>query len=330
MASLQPRRIPNVVFGLCLFWGGVLSAFFWTSGFKFSFLVPWLGAIAVGIWAAKSRTIEYRKQLLEKLKYRHSENLPITDRAAFRNTDRGMISTIGPIPFTVSPLERADAYSFADLQLHAPGELNGQTESLFGRFLGPTARHRYPAHTALFDALSLIHLHPSNLKTPAGIDRHGSRNLLMHSLLVFGLMAHRASTHVYLTSFAKRKVDENFKLNEDDPLIPILALAHDLGKIRKMVLGSNGKATELLPGHEAQAARELAQMPEFWDSRITPEDRYVLQGVLAYSGKASDAPIQRQTKAKEAVVTSDRLYALMGLLGECDRLAGQIELGGSY
>lgn len=330
MASLPPRRIPNVVFGLCLFWGGVLSAFFWTKGFKFSFLLPWLGAMAVGVWAAKSRTIEYRKQILDRLKYRHSENLPITDRAAFRYTERGLISSLGPIPFPMPLLPRADAYSFADLQLHAPGELNGLTETLFGRFLGPTARDRYPAHTALFDALALVHLHPSNLKTPAGVHRHGGRSLLTHSLLVFGLMAHRASTHTYLTSFSKRKVDENFKLDEADPLIPILALAHDLGKIRKMVVGPDGKATELLPGHEAQAARDLAQIPEFWDSRITAEERYVLQGVLAFSAKASDAPVQRQTKAKEAVVTSDRLYALMGLLGSCDRMASNIEFGASY
>lgn len=330
MATLPPRRIPNVVFGLCLFWGGVLSAFFWTTGFKFSFLLPWAAALAVGVWVAQSRSDEYKKLILDRLKYRHDAKLPVSDRGAFFNTDRGVVSSLGPIPFHEAPLPRADTYSFADLQLHAPGELNGIAETLMGRYLGQTARERYPAHTALFDALAMVHLHPANLKTPAGIDRHGDRSLLMHSLLVFALMSHRVDGYVYMPGQSKRKVDDNFKLDPADPLIPVLALAHDLGKIRKMVVGSNGKASELLPGHEAQSSRDLSQLPEFWDARITPEERHILQSVLAYSARTADAPIQRQTKAKQGVVTSDRMYALMGLQGECDRLAAKIELGGIY
>lgn len=330
MAALAPRRVPNVVFGLCLFWGGVLSAFFWMQGFKFSFLLPWTGALFAGAWAARSHSLEYHQKILDRLRYRRDANLPVSDMAAFLNSNNGLTSSLGPAPIHVAPLPRAESYSFADLQLHAPGELTNQMTSLFGRFLSESARDRYPAHTVLFDALALVHLHPANVNTPAGIDRHGGRSVLMHSLLLFGLMSHRVDGYVYMLTHSKRKLDDDFKIDPSDPLIPLLALAHDIGKIRSMVLDASGKAVHLKPGHDAQSSRDLAQMPEFWDLGIPQEDRYILQMALALSGKAADAPIQRQTKAKEATVTSDRLYALMGLLAECDRLATWIEMGGSY
>ena len=332
MATLAPRRIPNVVLGLSLFWGGVLSAFFWTNGFNFKFLLPWSVAICAGVWVAHERSKDFKRQILARLKYRENARLPVADRGAFLNSDKGVFSTLGPIPFHELPLPRLQSYSFADLLLHCPPELlkDNAFVRISGKFLNQSAREKNGAHLAVFDALAMTMLHPANVKVPAGIDRHGGRSLLSHSLLVAGLMFQRAPAYVYMPTHGMAAIDINFKLDALDPLIPIVAMAHDLGKIRKMVLDDSGKATALLPGHGQQASRDIAALQEFWSAQISIEDRRIIQWILAYSGRVANTPIQRAKGEGVAVVTSDRLHALMGLLGECDRLAGAIEMGGAY
>ena len=331
MASLAPRRIPNVVFGLTLFWGGVLSAFFWTSGFNFAFVLPWAGAIMAGAWVAQAKSNEFRQAILARLRYRQDLQLPATDRNAFKNSDRGVVSSLGPIPFHLQPLARLESYQFSDLLFHAPAELlaNDGLSRILGKFLGPKARAANPALASVFDALALTHLHQDNLRTPAGIDRHGDRSLLTHSLLVTALMAHRANAFVYLPR-GVNAIDPEFKLDPLDPLIPVLGMSHDIGKVRTMRYGTDGKAVSLDPGHESQCARDLALMPEFWSPEIDSETRRIIQMVLAYSGRTDDTPIQKITRDGHHVVTSDRLHALQGLLAECDRLASSIEMGAGY
>lgn len=332
MATLAPRRIPNVVFGLTLFYGGLLSAFFWTSGFNFGFLLPWLGSILVGALVAGSRSDEYKKKILSRLKYREDVALPVSDRNAFKSTERGVVSTLGPVPFSSQPLSRAESYTFSELKDHCPAELrDGDTFArLFGKILGPSARAKNPAHVALFDAIAATMLHPDNLKIPAGIDRHGGRSLLTHSLLVCSLMIQRASAHVYMPSHMVSAIDITFKLDPTDPLIPIVAMVHDLGKIRMMILDQDGKAVTLLPGHDAQAARDMSRLPEWWGEGISVEDRRILQTLLAFYGNVGKLPVQRPVSDTQFVATSDRLHALVALLSECDRLASHIEMGGTY
>lgn len=332
MATFKPGRVPAVVIGLCLFWGGVLSAFFWTSGFNFYFLAPWLSAILVGAWVAEVNSAELRGGILEALKYRTEQSLAITDRNAFGCQEGGLVSSLGPVPVQCSPLPRLRKYRFDDLKGHCPPELAGAEvfESLLGRFLSEEARERYPAHTACFDALAMTLLEPSNLKTPAGIDRHKDRSLLMHSLLVLGLMSHRVPTHVYVPGHGRRAIDINFKLDPTDPLIPLLAMSHDLGKIRKIVFDAADQPEALAAGHVAQSAKEVSKLPELWRSDFVREDRETLMAILFFSDKASKLPVQKMAARGPAVVTSDRLQALFNLCGECDRLASAIESGVPY
>jgi hypothetical protein len=294
--------------------------------------LPWVAAIFFGIWLGHEKSKGFIADRLKGLKFHDKNGLPTTDRNAFLNTQRGVFSTLGPLPFKVHPLPRLERYSFTDLQEHCPPELaqSGDLAKLYGRFLGPTARQKHGAHVDLFDALAMTLLHPDNLPTPAGIDRHAGRSLLMHTLLVGGLMFQRVQTHVYIPSrgFSAENID--FALDRNDPLIPILALAHDIGKIRKIVIDSSGRALSLLPKHNAQAARDVAQIAEFWSEEISPEDRYIIQTVLSYSGNTANMPIEKTSNDALSLVTSDRLHALSGLLAECDRIAGSIEMGGRY
>ena len=331
MTVFSPARVPAVVFGLCLFWGGVLAAFFWTTGFNFLFLLPWIAAILVGAWVAQVRSDEVRKAALSKLRYSR-QALPVSHSEAFRNEAWGVVSSLGPVPLHQLPLQRLQSYTFDDLKAHCPVEL--QQGDLFERLIGPhlgqTARQRHGQHLAVFDALACVMLHPHCLPTPAGVDMHGGRSLLTHTLLVFALMAQRVYSYIYMPGHGRLAIDINFKLDPLDPLIPIVAMTHDLGKIRKMVCPEGSGRLILLPGHDSQAARDMAQVLELWAPEIDPEDRRIVLTLLAYYGRVADMPVRKMKAGERPVVTSDRMHALVGLLAECDRLASAIELGAAY
>jgi hypothetical protein len=97
-----------------------------------------------------------------------------------------------------------------------------------------------------------------------------------------------------------------------------------------MVLDDSGKAISLLPGHDGQSARDMAQITEFWSNQISVEERRIIQWALVYTGRWADCPVKKMKVDGQAIVTSDRLHAIMGLLSECDRLAGSIEMGTAY
>lgn len=331
MAAIGPRRIPNVVAGLTLFWAGVLSVLYPDDAFNFPFLVPWAAALFAGIYAAGVASDEWRENHLKRLKYRFDLKLPVEDPRAFENAERGVRSSLGPPPFAFHPLPRHPEYAYSVLRAHSPPELAGTDilDRMLGKHLGKTARAKRPAHAALFDAIAQTLLAPEHVATPAGIDRHGGRSLVTHTLLVTALMMHRAPAYFYIPH-GFSPVDPDFKLDPLDPLIPLIGMAHDLGKIRCMTYSEDGVAVSLKRGHEAMALRELALMPEYWDATFNGEERWILQIALAYAGNVDQAPIQPGKREGEFVVTSDRLHALMGLLGECDRLASSIEMGASY
>lgn len=337
MPALAPRRIPNVVIGLSLFWSGIVSAFLWTEGFNFSFVVPWFLSILMGIWLSQYRSEAYKNEILTRLNYREKEKLPITDRYAFESKKQGVICSIGPLPFQYPPLERVEAYTINDLKEHCPPELaNGILDTMIGDYLRPGRTTEN--HIALFNALVKTLLHPEHVKIPAGIDRHGKRSLITHSLLVCGLMIHRAPGFVYKTG-SLAPIDRNFKLNPLDPLLPIIGLAHDIGKLRSFNFDKDGRPISLRPDHDAHSARMVALLPEFWSPSFDITERSIMQAALAYFHKLSSVPIQKTIETKylkksedkaPPTVTSDRLYAILTLLKECDRLASTIELGQTY
>lgn len=331
MSAVASRRIPNVVFGLTFFWAGISSAFFWQTGFSFSFLAPWALSLITGVALAQSSSGIYKKQVLATLKYREKAKKPVSDRSAFLNSERGILSSLGPVPFQYPPLPSTHAYAFSDLKKHSPKELAADNglENVLGKFLSTKGREDYAPYVAIFDAIARIYLHPLHINLPAGISRHGDRTLITHSILVCALMMHRAAEYTYRTG-SLSPIDPNFKLDRHDPLIPIIGFCHDIGKIRTLIFDTEGKATGFKPGHDLHSARLLAMLPEFWDERINSEERRVLQATLAYDHHMSAIPVQKNERARNPIVTSDRLHALLGLLSESDRLASEIEMGATY
>jgi hypothetical protein len=77
----------------------------------------------------------------------------------------------------------------------------------------------------------------------------------------------------------------------------------------------------------------MATFPEYWDESISPEDRLILQNVLAYYHHQIEIPVEKflnENGKGVAQAISDRQHALLELLIRCDKTAGGLEFGKNY
>jgi hypothetical protein len=312
---IRPKEIPVGACKITLFWS-IAFLYLYFGYFDGSATLRQLLVIATSILfsvALVSLIIIHDRKRIEK-------------KIASR-TIRGMTCTIGAIPLHFPSLPKS-------VDLPSPELYPPETENK--SFLLETKAKIPAEYWGLLEAvLKTLYAH---LQTPAApllckkrgewvkndSDRHGGRSLLMHSILVADLMCEFAKSYKYeaprindVTLF--RPLDPKFTLYHDDPLIPIIGLAHDLGKIECMIW-EDGKPTKMNDGHDYKGAQILSRMTEFWDPRIDAESRRILQSILAHYHHIQDIPMER-----DGSPTSDRLHALLELLVKCDRLASSIE-----
>ncbi|OLP04509.1 hypothetical protein [Rhodoferax antarcticus] len=325
--KISEKRIPNVVVGLTLFWLGIAQAFFWNEPFNIHFIPMWLGSIFVGIFMAKSSSDEFRDLILRRLKYNYELKLPVGDRRAFSNQDRGVVSSLGGVPFFRQAMPCVEQIEKNDLLVHSPPELKPEHfDRLFSDVFSKSGPNT--GLERLADRTVRTLCYSKHIKHPAGVDRHGGRSLLTHTLLVTALMLHQAKAYTY---DPKRHTpnNPNFKLDPKDPLIPALGFLHDIGKLVKFIVNSNTNAVTIHADHSSESARIASDFPEYWDMDISCEDRLLLQDAISYSWQLNALPIKKSTMARPRP-SSDRLYALVDLLSSCDVLASSIEMGAGY
>src|SRR5690606_23279088 len=120
-------------------------------------------------------------------------------------------------------------------------------------------------------------------------------------------------------------------LNANDPIIPIIALAHDIGKLIAYQVDKNGcivhnkeEESNTLDDddgrvmHDMLAPRALALMPEFW--RIDHRDRLAINMALAHYHHPSAFPLDRYQR-----LLDERAAAVMALLIDADRAVSAAE-----
>lgn len=114
-------------------------------------------------------------------------------------------------------------------------------------------------------------------------------------------------------------------LNSADPIIPIVALAHDIGKIEAYKIDDQGNIIENREEesntlddddgrvlHDMLAPRALALMPEFW--KIDHRDRLAINMALAHYHHPSAFPLDRYER-----LLDERAASVMALLIDADR-----------
>jgi len=129
---------------------------------------------------------------------------------------------------------------------------------------------RHPAYASAFKAVFRLMEEIPNLPASPVKVGHGGVTLLQHSASVIEVMAELVPKWRY-TGHKNRKGEVTFPLIDthreyhafapDDPLLPLAALAHDIGKLACYKLQMDGSVVELFDSHAIQGAKILRGIP---------------------------------------------------------------------
>lgn len=233
---------------------------------------------------------------------------------------RNLTTTMGAIP--ISATEPARGAVIPVLSKH--GEV-GEKVGAWLRAMGRIS----PAHAKLFEALLRVLNHDPQLPATHVPGGHGGKSLLQHSLLVTQAMLEMAPSWSY--EGQKNKKEEvviglrnpAYVFNSSDPILGIVALAHDLGKIECYIKDGAGKVVDSRHAHDVVSGRMIARMPEFW--LLSKEDRDAIILAISHYHHPQDLPMHEDGRAID-----DRTIAVLELLIKADKAAGKIESGTTY
>ena len=144
---------------------------------------------------------------------------------------------------------------------------------------------------------------------------HGNTTLIEHSMQVCMHGLELAHGFVYqgirgeYNKIAKR--NDSFELPASDPMIPLICLAHDMGKLITFKRGESGKVIRVQGLHGQVGARALAQ--SHFIKTLSMEDQSALIKVLQFYHHPLDFTLDMDAK-----IESDRQAALMMLLIKAD------------
>lgn len=226
---------------------------------------------------------------------------------------RGASSTIGAIPVAQEPKR---------------GKVKAST--LSSRFPWWDAyRARHPAHADAFRAILAVMA--SNPKLPASPvpGGHGGATLIEHSFNVVDTLMQMAPKWVYRGHRNKKgeivfplldatRSESGFRFAQDDPILPLTALAHDIGKLScYRMVGDDGQVIEVRKNHDVEGAKLLRAIPEVMD--LPWKDKVALLTACEYYHHLGAIPY--------STWIDDRARALVELLIAADIATGRREGG---
>lgn len=301
MALQKKNALLRSHLAVLLFW--FIALFLFTSGFNLKLLAGSMSyaviimvggfVIGVSIWAAMD--MSRRDSLLNK-NGAHSV--------------RGALVSIGDPPIAREP---------------ARGKAS--TSLLASRFpwWGSYSKN-HPAHAEAFVAvLAVMNVTPRLPASPV-LGGHGGATLIDHSLNVVDTMMQMAPKWSYRGHKNKRgeisfplldNTKVEFRFPSGDPIVPLAAFAHDIGKMSCYKLNPDGSVREVRKNHDIEGAKIMRSLPEImalsWKDRmaiLTACEFYHHIGALPYS-----------------TWIDDRARALIELLIAADIATGQREGG---
>lgn len=163
---------------------------------------------------------------------------------------------------------------------------------------------------------------------------HGGHTLLEHSYSVAAMALQVAKTWSFEDAVEQwnrsertrgtfRKIGKkngSYVFRKSDELVPIIALAHDLGKIKTFKRKADGAWYTAREDHDSLSAQMLMRIPEFW--KLPRRERRIT--LLVVSTYHRDAELRRHI---DHVGYEDRIFALLQLLIVADKAAGMLEEG---
>ena len=239
----------------------------------------------------------------------------------------GVTSSIGPVPILAPPARRAKAKECFPIESERVKQWIEANKVAHPEYV--------TLFMAIWQTLSAHKTHPASHRKGG----HGGRTLAQHCMAVADTALELAPGWSYEGVYIKRpgkspkliiaKRNANYVFDPLDPIIPVMALAHDLGKIEAYKVQADGTVLTSETGsmqddagvmHDALGARILARISEFWE--LPPKDTEALTTVIAHYHHPSDFPVD-----KDGLSVDDRKTALMEFLILADKATGQRESG---
>ena len=240
-------------------------------------------------------------------------------RGTEKGNQRGLFSSLGPPPLLKPPPAQAKNIPS---KLPYPPDINDRfLDQWFAKY-----ETSHPSHVALMKALLRVYAHDLSLPATHIAGGHGGRTLMTHSLLVCGLMLRLAETWGYsgLRGKSGRLVlalrDPGYVFTPNDPMVGIVALAHDIGKIECYIKDSKGQVVDSKFEHDQVGGRMLGRMDEVWN--LPDTDRQLLTSVVSFYHRPQELPL-----ANGGLACDDRTIAVMELLIRADATASRLENG---
>ncbi len=235
---------------------------------------------------------------------------------------RGLRCTIGEVPLPMPEPARSEA-----LPSISPVTVPDIPADFVDNWLDEYAAE-YPQHAALFKALLRVLNHRPDLPATHVAGGHGGRTLLQHSMLTSWVITEVSRTWSYdgLRDRTGKRIllplrDPEYRFNPHDPMVAIIGLAHDIGKIESFVYTDGGDVVGIGAEHDLTGSRMIARMPETW--AIPAMDRDAMLLAIAHYHHPVDLPLV--PAQRKAVARDDRTIALMELLIRADFTVTSIE-----
>lgn len=232
----------------------------------------------------------------------------------------GMLCTLGGMPIPVHPAMR-------QVQGALPDWFLAETEH--GHVLvdwAKRSREKHPQHADALMALLRVFCSYRTLPASHVPGGHGGKSLVDHTMRVAARMLSEAPKFRYeglVTRYGREPWgDAAFAFDPSDPMIPLVGVAHDIGKLQTFVTDQSGKIVSAAPKHDLVGSRMLATMDEI--KALPIEDQAALHMAVSHYHHPSDYPLDVQGR-----IGSDRSVALMMLLIKADKWSGKEEAGQS-
>lgn len=185
---------------------------------------------------------------------------------------------------------------------------------------------KHPAHAKAFRAVLAVMEATPKLPAAPVAGGHGGATLIEHSLNVVEMLMKMAPAWSYKGH--KNKKGEiafplldttrvEFRFAKDDPILPLAAFAHDIGKVVCYQLNKDGSVTEVRKNHDIEGARLLRSLPEIME--LPWADQVALLISCEYYHHIGSIPY--------STWIDDRARALIELLIAADIATGQKEGG---
>lgn len=232
-------------------------------------------------------------------------------------------------------LAKSGAHSFRGANVSI-GDPPVAREPVRGKPSGPSLASRFPwwgaysknhpAEAKAFMAiLSVMHATPRLPASPV-TGGHGGATLIEHSFNVVDTMMQMAPKWSYRGHRNKRgeiafplldNTIAEFRFHPDDPIVPLVAFAHDIGKTACYKLNDDGSVREARRNHDIEGAKILRAIPEIME--LSWKDRMAILTACEFYHHIGSLPY--------STWIDDRARALVELLIAADVATGQREGG---